>query len=335
MISFSHSDYIRAIRSELPQEAFSPAPKKLFRMLGYLGLVLFGYIALRFTDSLAYRALLSLFIGHTFACIAFLTHELAHGVIIRPRLPRYALEYFFWALLLVPATVWRRVHNHTHHAHASTPQDPDRAFLRSEESPVTRWYTRIFYPNHRSPRWNPLVAFHLIPYVARNVLAAFFPRHTKLPFIPAVPHYSARQRLAVVSEILGICVLQVGVFALVGSDWTVYLWASPVAYLITSAVTMAYIFTNHFLNPLLEASDPVLGTTSVIVPPVLDVFHEHFSLHTEHHLFPTMNSDFYPLVATALQKHFPERYNRVGLFTAWRRLWRGEDFISHAPTNET
>lgn len=334
MNALSHSDYIRVIRSELPKEAFSPAPAKLFRMSGYLALVVSGYLALRFTDSLAWRALLSLFIGHTFACLAFLTHELAHGVIVRPRLPRYVLEYFFWGLLLIPATVWRRVHNHTHHAHASTPQDPDRAFLRSEESRLTRWYTRIFYPNHRGPRWNPLVAFHLIPYVARNVIAAFFPPDTRLPFVPAVPHYSARQRLAVITEILGICALQAGVFALVGGDWTVYLWASPIAYLFTSAVTMAYIFTNHFLNPLSEASDPVLGTTSVIVPRVLDGLHEHFSLHTEHHLFPTMNSDYYPLVATALEKHFPERYNRIGLVAAWKRLWHGEEFLPHTPTKE-
>jgi fatty acid desaturase len=304
-------------------------------MFAYLGLILLCYMAFRFTESLPLRILLSLIIGNIFACIGFLTHELAHGVIIQERLPRYAMEYLFWGLLFIPATVWRRVHNQTHHAHAGTVKDPDRAFMHSEEVPMTRWYTRIFYPNHRGLRWNPLVALHLIPYIARNVLSVFYPSHTKPSFVPVVPHYSPRQRLAVVFEVFGIFIFQVGVFALVGGHLSSYLLASPLAFVMTSAVTMGYIFTNHFLHPIAETSDPVLGSTSVIVPPVFDRIHEHFSLHTEHHLFPTMNSDFYPLVARELQKNFPERYSRIGLFAAWKRLWQGEEFLTLPSTHAT
>ncbi len=196
-------------------------------------------------------------------------------------------------------------------------------------------YTRLFYPNQLGPRWNPLVALHLIPYISRNVLAVFFTPPAKPSFVPAIPRYTTRQRLAVVSEIAGIAGWQLAVFWLVGRNWSAYLWASPLAYLVTSAVTMTYIFTNHFLNPISETSDPVLGSTSVTVPLIFDRVHEHFSLHTEHHLFPAMNSNYYPLVASALRKHFPDRYNRVELFTAWKRLWHGEEFISDTPTNET
>jgi fatty acid desaturase len=298
-------------------------------MFVYLALAVSAYLAFRLTSSVLVYALLSIFIGHTLACIGFLAHELAHGAIIRARLPRYLFEYFFWALVLIPATVWKRVHNHTHHAHANTPRDPDRAFLRSEKSPLTRWYTRMFYPNNRGLRWNPLVAFHLIPYIVRNVVTSFYSPPAKPSFVPARPSYSARQRLAVVSEIFGMIILQGCIFVAVGRSWFAYLWASPIAYLITSTVTMAYIFTNHFLNPISETNDPVLGSTSVTVPPVFDSLHENFSFHTEHHLFPSMNSDFYPFVASALGKRFPDRYNRLGLLDAWKRLWHGEEFISH------
>ena len=328
MQTLNSQDYIRAIKADLPREAFLPAPKKLIRMFVYLFLVVMGYLAFRFTSSIFIYVLLSLFIGHTLACIAFLAHELAHGVIIKSRVLRYFLEFLFWGMLLIPATVWRRVHNHTHHAHASTPRDPDRPFFHSEESAATRWYTRVFYPNQRSLHWNPIVAFHLIPYIVRNIAAAFYPPLKTPILVPAKPDYSTRQRLAVISELFGITVFQVCIFILVGHNWLAYLFASPLAYLLTSAVTMAYIFTNHFLNPIHEANDPLLGTTSVIVPPVLDRLHENFSFHTEHHIFPNMNSDFYPLVATALRKRFPERYNSVRLLEAWKRLWRREEFVS-------
>ena len=130
MNALSHDEYIRQIRADLPAAAFSLAPKKLVRMFVYLALIVSAYLAFHLTSSVLVYALLSIFIGHTLACIGFLAHELAHGAIIRARLPRYAFEYFFWALVLIPATVWKRVHNHTHHAHANTPRDPDRRFLR-------------------------------------------------------------------------------------------------------------------------------------------------------------------------------------------------------------
>ncbi|MBA3352104.1 MAG: fatty acid desaturase [Blastocatellia bacterium] len=326
MTELSHNDYIRRIRAELPPGAFSPAPRKLWIMFGHLALVVCAYCIFRFGPSVLVAFFLTLVIGHSLACLGFLTHELAHGAIVRSRPLRYALEVFFWGLNLIPATVWRRVHNQTHHIHANTPRDPDRPFLRSEESASTRWYTRLFFPNRRSLRWNPLVALHLVAYTTRNAVAAFYRPPAKPSVVPAVPGYSMRQRAMIVLELIGIVVIQAGVFLLVGRNWSAYLWASPIAYAVTSAVAMSYIFTNHFLNPISQTHDPLLGTTSVIVPSIIDRLHVHFSLHTEHHLFPSMNSDYYPLVASALRERFPDRYNRLPMLSAWKKLWRREVF---------
>ena len=40
-----------------------------------------------------------------------------------------------------------------------------------------------------------------------------------------------------------------------------------------------------------------------------------------------MNPRYYPEVARLLVEHFPERYNRLSLREAWRRLWKQEDFM--------
>ena len=326
MAELRHTDYVRAIKKELPSAAFSPAPQKLLIMLGHLSLIILAYLALRLSSTIWLRLSLAMLIGHSLTCIGFLTHELAHGAIIRARRVRYALECFFWGINLIPATVWRRVHNHTHHLHANTPRDPDRPFFESEQSPLTRWYTRLLYPGRCALRWNPLVALHLVGYTTRNTIAAFYRPPAKPAVVPSVPRYSLAQRVAILCELVAILAIQGGVFLTVGCDWTAYLWASPIAYLFTSAVAMTYIFTNHFLNPVSEVHDPLLHTTSVTVPSFVDRLHVHFSLHTEHHLFPSLNSDYYPLVAASLRRHYSDRYHCLPLSSAWKQLWRRKCF---------
>jgi fatty acid desaturase len=187
-------------------------------------------------------------------------------------------------------------------------------------------YSNLFYPHRRASWINPLVAFHLTGYILRNVVASLYPASTKPPFVPACPCYSVAQRCAILAEICFIVLWQVLVFFLVGSSWRAWAWAVAVPHIIASASVMSYIFTNHFLNPVSETYDPLAQTTSVTVPRLMDRIHEHFSLHTEHHLFPGMNSDFYPLVTLALEKYFPERYNRMSLVSAWKKLWHRECF---------
>lgn len=155
----SHSDYAQELRGALPTLAFAAAPRKLWLLLVHFLIVTSGYVGFRNGSSVPVFVMLSLGIAHSMACIAFLAHELSHNAIVRSRPLRHGLEVFFWALNLIPATVWRRVHNQTHHAHTNTAEAPDRQFLKSEESFLTRWYARLFYPHRHTLRWNPLVAF--------------------------------------------------------------------------------------------------------------------------------------------------------------------------------
>lgn len=331
----SPGEYIRHLKPFLPERAFAPSPRKLVLLIVHLLVILAGYFAIRFSSHWVLWLACSFVIGHSLACIAFLAHELSHNTIIADRRLRYALELLMWGLNFIAPTVWRRVHNHTHHLHANTPDDPDRQFLTSEASAPIRWYSRLFYPNRLSPRWNLIVGFHFVPYILRNTFAAFYPDAAKPPFVPAKPPYTTNQRLAVAFELVVIALLQAGVFYVVGGSWLRFLFAAPLAVLITSSVVMAYVFTNHFLNPLCETNDPVASSTSVIVPRFFDRLHSHFSYHTEHHLFPGMNSDFYPAVSELLQSRYAERYSRVRLAEAWRRLWSNELYVSdERPKNQ-
>ncbi len=214
------------------------------------------------------------------------------------------------------------------HAQTNTPNDPDRQYFASEKTKVTNWYTRVFYPNKKFIKWNPLVGFHLIPYIFRNIFSVFYSANAKPVVVPFKPKYSNKQKAKIIMELVTIVILQLGIFYAVDKNLTAYVFAGPVSYLLTSSILMSYIFTNHFLNPITKTSDPLLGTTTVQVPSVLNKLHFNFAYHTEHHLFPSMNSKFYPEVSTILKEKYPERYNYLPIAAAWKKLWKNEDFIS-------
>jgi fatty acid desaturase len=165
----------QSLRSLLPKEAFVPNPRKLRWVVVHLAIVLTCLIALRNVSGIGVSALISFVIGHSLACLAFVAHELSHGAVLRSRSAVYPLELLAWGLNWIPPTLWRRVHNQSHHGHANTVHDPDRQFLATEQTRSTRLYSLLFYPQKGTSPFNPLVALHFIPYILRNLAAAFVP----------------------------------------------------------------------------------------------------------------------------------------------------------------
>src|SRR6266536_535171 len=325
-----HGEYIREVKHLLSKEAFAPDPKKLYYLAGYFIVLTISYSLFGRTDKIIYYFLLTCLNAHCLSCIAFLAHELSHNSIVRNRKIRYPLEVIAWAINLIPATLWDRVHNHTHHIQTNTPNDPDRLYFISKKNDATNLYTMIFYANKKSIKWNPVVLFHFIPYIFRNIVAVFYSKNSKPSIVPYKPKYSSRQIRMIIVELLIIILFQVAIFFLTGKNLLAYFFASPLSYLLTSAVLNVYIYTNHFLNTVNEDHDPVLGTTSVHVPTIINKIHFNFAYHTEHHLFPSMNSKYFPELSRILRKKYPDRYNYLVLQDAWKKIWNSDDFITPA-----
>lgn len=322
------SEYIAAFQTPLPREAFQPDHRHLARIGCHLAIIVAGYVVLRQTNMLWLAILASLAIGHSQAGLVFLGHTLGHNVILKNARARRALEMVIWPLNLIPPSLWIRLHNQTHHPEVNTPRDTDRVYRASEVTRANRLYMRLFHPNRRTPLRHPLVFFHFITYVIRHLVAALMPGDTKPSIVTHKPYYSPALKRMLLAELAVIAVLQLGLFLFLGGSWWRYLLAVPVPILVASTVAMTYIYTQHFLNPLCERADPVVGATSVIVPRWADWLHDNVSYHIEHHLFPSMNPRYYPQVSRLLQQHFPDRYNRIPFGEAWRRVWAQDEFIS-------
>jgi fatty acid desaturase len=334
----TRAQYAAVVRPLLPSEAFVPSREKLWQIGLHLaiielciwGISVFPYIAARFV--------LSAVIGHSLTCLVFLAHELSHGGIMRRSRLRYPLEVFLWGLNLIPATMWRKLHNENHHVHANTLNDPDRYFRQCEfDAPggrLRRWYARWFMPHRLTSRWNLGVGFHFVTYVFRHLATVFYPGDRRPAIVTFKPDYRPAERRRIVLELVCIAGLQFLIYVAVGRSIMAWMWAGPIALLFTSTFAMSYIWTNHYSRGFHEWHDPLAGSTSIEVPRIFDSLHSNFSYHTEHHLFPGMSSKYYPLVGRLLRQQFPDRYQRITYRQAWRQLWTGEPFIVEGNDHE-
>lgn len=226
--------------------------------------------------------------------------------------------------------MWKRVHNHSHHHFGNTINDPDRFYTQAElegkGSKLRNTYVALFFPHKNASPLNPLVWFHFITYVIRHLVAAFYSEGKKPSVVTFKPSYSKKHIVSILTELLCIVCIQLVIYLMVGQNFMDYLWASPVAILFTSTIVMMYVWTNHYLFALDSEHDPVKSSATVEVPQIFNILHSNFSYHTEHHIFPSMNSDYAPLLSQFLKEKYPEKYNIMPITEAWDRLFKIEKY---------
>jgi fatty acid desaturase len=330
-----NSESLTRFRKALPPAAFQPDASKLFWMFLHVVVIAAANIAAGMIGLSWWLIVPIIVAAISLSAVGFATHDLAHGSVMRSGRAQRTCELFFWGLLLIAPTIWRRVHNQAHHVHFNTPSDPDRQFLHEEKGTATKWYTWLLYPNEEIFPWNPLVFVHFVFYITRNTIAALLPVRWKPSVVPNLPEYRRGDTLTIAFEWAVIIALQFGFYLLCGRQLLPWLVMTIGMQAATSAISMAYIFTNHFINPLTHEADPIVGSTSVIVPRWLDRLHSNFSYHTEHHVFPTMNSAYYPALSRLLVENYPGTYQRIPIAEAWRRLWQNRAFIEKPTKSES
>jgi fatty acid desaturase len=318
----NNSEYVRVLMPSIPREAFEACPRKLIDFAICLTICIACWSSFRMVPK-DYWFALALVIGMCLTCIAFQAHDVSHRSVVRHRFLSYPIEVLMWALVFVPATVWSREHRY-HHIATNTVDDPKRRFLKSETSVTTAAYGAIFYP-HKGLKYNILCIFYFLTTNARFTIAAFYPGRSKPRIVPSKPVYSTADKLKILFELFVIAAIQVGIFLLTGHK-TIMAYLIPIV--MVSAWTSVYFFTSHSLKPLRTDADVLEGTTSTIVPRIVDRLNSNISYHSEHHLFPHMNSNYYPLVSSLIQKHFPEAYQRIPMTAAWSQLWKLPLFIT-------
>jgi fatty acid desaturase len=342
--------YAKTLRPLLPAEAFAPDPSKLITLLVNLVILISGWAIAatlnHWNSSLLWLFLpIAILMGNSVLVLLFSVHALMHGSVIKNSRLSHAINLLALAVWWMPPTLWKAVHNREHHNKTNSIADPDRNYTQKQPNTWGKWIQNQFVP---SSEVSPLglilgMATAWGVHGFRNLTSVVLFNHKSVDYVPAALTVSARERWAIAQEYLVIVVLHFSVIACLNFDLKQLLlgYFLPIAIGYTGA--MFYIFTNHMLCEMTGVNDPLVNTLSLRVPKLFDRLHLNFSYHTEHHIFPGMNSDYYPMVQELLKVYYPERYNLLDAGDAWRLLmqtprhyqdshtftnWSGEESIS-------
>jgi fatty acid desaturase len=259
--------------------------------------------------------------GNSIVVLLFATHDMMHGSVIKNSRLSDLIGLVGLALLWMPPTLWKSVHNRQHHGQTNSLQDPDRSYLADQSKTWGKWIQNLVIP---SAEVNGLfLVFGMVTawgtHTFRHLTSVLFFNHNDVDYVPAAVVVSAKKRRSIAIEALVIAVIHLGILWYIHNPIGIVL-AYLLPIFIGYAGVMFYIYTNHFLCPMTEVNDPLVNSVSLRMPKFFDLLHFNFSYHTEHHIFPGLNSDYYPAVQALLQTHYPDRYNLIPGTEAWKLL---------------
>lgn len=302
--------YAAKISPHLPKEVFKPAPTRLFGGLAYLFVIAASFGTIILFDLNIWLSLpISIILGSSYAAMGFLGHEILHGTVVKKRWLRDFLgAVAFWPLTTGPK-LWRKWHNINHHVHT-----------QDEENDPDAWPTLDKLVKSRMLRWMYKVPFPIRAFLSFLSLTLTFTLHSAKMFMNFIKDFKPSNRPVVWAQFLLPWVTWIGLLFLIGFEKWLFVYFIPL--LIANFIVMAYISTNHRLNPIVEVNDPLANSLTVTVPKWVDAMHFNFSYHTEHHLFPSMNPKHYPLVKKHIKSMWPERYHEMPMTKALLALYK-------------
>ena len=318
----AQSTYVRALRPELPVEAFEPATSRLAFVPVHLGIITMAII----TIALGWLPwflvpLLSLVIGMSFAGLTFVAHEAMHGGIVRGRLARHVVGWIGFLPFTVSPRLWGAWHDRVHHANANIAGDPDMYPTLEEYrgSKRIRFFVDAFSLGGSRLRGGLSLILGFTVQSAHQLIAA-----RKRGFL------KPRARALAIAETLAGVAVWATVAALVG--FLPFLFAFVLPLLVANVIVMSFILTNHGLSPRVEINDPLASGLSVTVPRWIEWATLRFGYHVEHHLFPAMSSRHAGTVRTLLRERWPTRYKSMPLLSALAALHRTARIYKDAVT---
>ncbi len=320
------SEYVKKIRPLLPADAFQPDSKKIIILFINFAILILGWgMARHLNHWPIYWLWLYLpfvfIMANSVAVIFFVYHDLMHGSVWKKSNLTYFISLLGSTIPLMPPTQWRCLHNLAHHNHTNSLQDPDRNYLHNQSNSWGKWMHHQLVPSNEINPFMVMIGLLTVWsfYTFRHLVSVLL-FNNKVDFLPASFQVSGKQRLIILFESLAILGFHCGVILFVGFQPLNFILGYLLPTVLGHAGAMFYIFTQHINCRMTEVNDPLINSVSLKMPKIFDTLHLNFSYHTEHHLFPSLNSDYYPLVRELLEIHYPGRMNLLSPEDAWRFL---------------
>lgn len=306
-------NYRNLVKKELPAEYLKPDRLNLIWYPIHAAIIGTSLWLLTTHFSWWLAPILSLVIGHSFACMGFVAHDVCHGASVRNPTIRDFLGAVGFSAFGIGPYLWRRWHNADHHNNTQVEGiDPDHLFTMED------------YKNNAILRG----LYRLSP-LARNIIifSSFAYRMTQQTIRMMItylrsPKSTNWNRFVIVLQFVVPISAWVALTLSLGTQ--VLIWGYIVPLLVANAIAISYIATNHFLNPLADDRDVLATSLSVTLPKplaFLDAWHSHFGAHVAHHLFPTAPARYGRQIEAKVAELFPDRFHIMPMMTALKMLW--------------
>ncbi|MGK7900823.1 MAG: fatty acid desaturase [Hormoscilla sp.] len=323
------SVYAKTLRPLLPAEAFQPDASKVVILLINLAILMLGWGIAAHLDRWPVYLLwlylpLASIMGNSIIVLLFSSHDMMHGSVQKKSRLTYLISFIGLSMWFMPPTQWKSLHNLVHHNKTNSLEDPDRNYLHQQPLTWGKWIQNLFVPSLEvHPFWLTVgMAGSWIVHNFRNLTSVLLFNNKSVDYVPAAFTVSPNDRWAIACECLGIFAIHLSILFYLGFHPLKLALGYFLPLAIGHAGGMFYIFTNHMFCRMTEVNDPLINSVSLRMPKLFDLLHFNFSYHTEHHIFPSLNSDYYPVVQELLEIHYPGRMNLVDAGEAWRLLMK-------------
>jgi fatty acid desaturase len=325
--AIAQSTYVKKLRPLLPPEAFTPNPDRLTLIIVNLAILALGWAIADNLDRWNWYYLwlylpLAAIMGNGIIVLLFSTHDVMHSNNVKSPFLKQVYGLLGLTMLWVPPTFWKAVHNREHHSKTNSISDPDRNYLENQPDSWGKWIQHLFVPSTEvHPIWLIIgTANAWGVHNFRNLTSVLLFNNAKAQYPAAAFKVSSKERRAIALELLIIIVIHASILFYLDFHPLKLLLGYFLPIWIGFSGVMFYIYTNHLLCPMTEVNDPLVNSLSVRVPKFFDFIHLNFSYHTEHHIFPNLNSNYYPMVQALLKEHYGDRYNLLDISEAWQFL---------------
>ena len=307
-------NYRNQVKKELPAEYLKPDSLNLLWFPVHAVIIGASYWVLATHFSWWVAPILALIIGHSFACLGFVAHDIGHGASIRNPILREFLTSLGFSAFGIGPYLWKRWHNSEHHNNTQVEGiDPDHLFTMEdyEKNPVLRGLYRM------SPLARNIVIFSSFSYrMTQQTLRMM------LTYLRS-PKSTNWNRFVLIVQFVIPVACWITLSSLLGSQ--VFWWGYFIPLLVGNTIAISYIATNHFLNPLADERDVLATSLSVTLPwPLawLDSWHSHFGAHVGHHLFPQAPARYGRKIEEKVAELYPDRYHVMPMTAALSLLWK-------------
>ena len=305
--------YRTRVRKHLDAKVFELYPMRLawYATCAGVSLALF-FTVVHFSLPWPVQLAAGLCIGFCNGLLGLISHEIAHGSVVRSQRFQRVLGLFGTLPFLISPTFWKYSHNRLHHSKTQKLiEDPDA------------------YPTHRIFKSSKFMKamFPFTPGSGYKRSYSYFFVWLSIHYIASQTYLRFRNRIyngmdhrAVTLEFSFQVACLIGLLIYAGpANW---ICLALVPLMVQNYLVMSYIATNHNLNPLTSENDPLMNSLTVSNHPWLEFFHVNFGYHVEHHLFPTINGRHIKAVHHELARQFPSEYKIMTKGQAMKALYK-------------